>query len=419
MKPGYKQTEIGVIPDDWVMRELADFALIIDGDRGSNYPSSDDFSTDGYCLFLSAQNVTKEGFRFSDCSFISKERDQLLNKGRLARNDIVLTTRGTVGNIAFFDGKITYEVIRINSGMVIIRNIHKSVQVEYLYWLLRSKVIKDQVEKVAFGSAQPQLTVKVINTFQVPFPPTIEEQNAIVEALGDVDDLLAGMDRLIVKKRVVKTAVMQQLLTGEVRVGGGNGRWETRTLGVCCQPRSERVTPEKLSDSVQCIELEHIEQGTGRVFRFIQANNQASIKTVFHAGDVLFGKLRPYLRKFWLADQRGVCSTEIWALVTNGSLLLPSYLHAIVQTDRFIDTASEAYGTHMPRADWNVVKAFELELPPLDEQRAIATILTDIDAEITALQARRDKTAQIKQAMMQELLTGRTRLPLHHTDTEP
>jgi type I restriction enzyme S subunit len=94
---------------------------ILDGDRGKNYPAQDEFQTSGHCLFLSTKNVRVDGFDFSDCQYISKERDELLRKGKLKRNDIVLTTRGTVGNIGFFDDSVKFENIRINSGMVIIR----------------------------------------------------------------------------------------------------------------------------------------------------------------------------------------------------------------------------------------------------------------------------------------------------------
>jgi type I restriction enzyme S subunit len=94
---------------------------IIDGDRGKNYPPQNEFSQNVYCLFLNTKNVRQKGFDFSECQYISKERDELLRKGKLERNDTILTTRGTIGNIAFYDTNIAFDNIRINSGMVIIR----------------------------------------------------------------------------------------------------------------------------------------------------------------------------------------------------------------------------------------------------------------------------------------------------------
>ena len=94
---------------------------IIDGDRGTNYPNQTEFSASGHCLFLNAGNVTTNGFEFSDCAFITPEKDALLRKGKLVRNDVVLTTRGTVGNSAYFDVSVPFDHIRVNSGMVIFR----------------------------------------------------------------------------------------------------------------------------------------------------------------------------------------------------------------------------------------------------------------------------------------------------------
>jgi type I restriction enzyme S subunit len=158
------------------------------------------------------------------------------------------------------------------------------------------------------------------------------------------------------------------------------------------------------------VELEHIGQGNGRLLEVSTARNSTSSKYRFFNGDVLFGRLRSYLRKFWHADRDGICTTEIWPLMVDASQADSGFLYSIVQSDRFVEAASISYGTHMPRADWNVMKNFEVCLPPLPEQRAIATVLSDMDAELAALERRRDKIKQIKQGMMQQLLTGRIRL---------
>ena len=126
---------------------------------------------------------------------------------------------------------------------------------------------------------------------------------------------------------------------------------------------------------------------------------------------MLFGRLRAYLRKYWLASFDGVCSTEIWPLIPSNDRLYAGFLHLIVQTKGFVDAAGVSYGTHMPRSDWSVLKTYPIPLPPTRaEQEAIAAVLSDIDDELAALEARRDKTRDLKQAMMLELLTGRIRL---------
>lgn len=112
----YKQTEIGEIPEDWEVNTLSNFSVeIVDGDRGLNYPKQGELLPDGYCLFLSTKNVPSDNFDFSEKFFVTEDKDKLLRKGKLHREDIVLTTRGTVGNIALFDKKVPYNNIRINS----------------------------------------------------------------------------------------------------------------------------------------------------------------------------------------------------------------------------------------------------------------------------------------------------------------
>ena len=151
---------------------------------------------------------------------------------------------------------------------------------------------------------------------------------------------------------------------------------------------------------------------SGRLAGSTATSTQSSLKSVFRADDVLFGKLRAYLRKYWLANRDGVCSTEIWALVGNRRLVTPEFLFQMVKADSFIEVTSTAYGTHMPRSDWNVVKNYEAAIPALEEQTAIAAVLSDMDAELAALEARLAKARALKRGMMQELLTGKTRPPV-------
>ncbi|MBE0448758.1 MAG: restriction endonuclease subunit S, partial [Actinobacteria bacterium] len=215
---GYKRTEVGVIPEDWKLSVLEGICGVIDGDRGSNYPSGKDFSDQGYCVFLSAANVTKDGFKFDELNFISKEKDEALRNGKLVTGDVVLTTRGSVGHLSFYDESIPYENMRINSGMVLIRKESNEIEAGYLYLLLSSFVVGQQISKMTFGSAQPQLTVKGINNFVITFPSNKKEQTAIANAIFDVDALITSLETLITKKRAIKTAAMQQLLTGKKRL---------------------------------------------------------------------------------------------------------------------------------------------------------------------------------------------------------
>jgi type I restriction enzyme S subunit len=173
---------------EWPTPTLAEAPLqIIDGDRGTNYPSQSDFGEHGHCLFLNAGNVTLNGFNFSSRAFISHDKDQLLRKGKLQRYDIVLTTRGTVGNAAFFDDSVPYHHLRINSGMVIFRPDPERVWPRYLYLFVRSHIFSSQVAALTTGSAQPQLPIRDIQKIRIPLP-TIRGQQSIACVLGSLDD---------------------------------------------------------------------------------------------------------------------------------------------------------------------------------------------------------------------------------------
>ncbi len=203
---------------------------IVDGDRGKNYPKQDDFLSDGFCLFLNAGNVTKNGFNFDEKQFISRSKNELMGKGKLKRKDIIITTRGTIGNISYYDDKIKFDNIRINSGMAIIRNENKSVDSKFLVKYLKSSNFKKEIKRVSFGSAQPQLTIQIINKFKFISPP-FPEQNAIVKVLETWDKYLEKLSRKIEIKKDIKKGLMQRLLSGDVRLSGFSGEWKKIQIG--------------------------------------------------------------------------------------------------------------------------------------------------------------------------------------------
>ena len=164
-----------VINNHTVPTALGDLVDFIDGDRGKNYPTFDEFTSTGYCLFLNASNVTSTGFNFDNCVFVSEEKDKLMNKGHLSPYDIVLTSRGTLGNVALYDKHIKYENVRINSGMLIIRPKTKRLSPYFIYALLKSSYMKAAIERFKSGSAQPQLPIKDLQkiTFEIPESDTV------------------------------------------------------------------------------------------------------------------------------------------------------------------------------------------------------------------------------------------------------
>ena len=161
----------------------------IDGDRGKNYPQKTDFYKNGYCVFLNTGNVKPDGFDFSDLYYITQEKDEILNKGRVQLNDIVLTTRGTVGNVAIFDDQVPFKKIRINSGMVIIRCSNRFYPY-FLYSFFRSSLFKSQCGLNGSGSAQPQLPISAIKNIKIP-EFNLKTQQSIAAVLFVLDKKIA------------------------------------------------------------------------------------------------------------------------------------------------------------------------------------------------------------------------------------
>ena len=181
---------------EWKKVKLGDVCQIIDGDRGKNYPKNNEFFGSGYCLFLNTGNVTKEGFSFANNQFITKEKDELLRKGKIQRGDLILTTRGTIGNIAYYTNHIKYENVRINSGMVILRVNKENVDASFLYQLVRSKESRTYINSFCTGSAQPQLPIK--NLSQICFEiPSLSTQHRIATILSRYDSLIENYQKQI------------------------------------------------------------------------------------------------------------------------------------------------------------------------------------------------------------------------------
>ena len=405
LRTAFQLTDCGSTPEDWCLRPVRDMGKVIAGKAlavdapGKLQPYLRTKNVFDGCIDIDdvlSMPMTDEQFR----QFMLQDGDVLLNEGQSLE---------LVGRCAIYGGEypgpcaIQNQLLRFRA--------YADVSGLFASHLFRYCQRMGVFARAALQTTSiAHLGATRFEQLLLPWPPTEAEQRAIARVLSDVDALLDGLNLLIAKKRGLKQAVIQQLLTGKTRLPDFSGKCRTKRLGEIASIRNQKVLPLNAGNDTLCVELDHIGQGTGRLLQYSTAQNSTSSKYRFLSGDVLFGRLRSYLRKFWHADQDGICTTEVWPLMTDSRQADSGFLHAIVQSDRFIEVACISYGTHMPRADWGVVQNLEVRLPPVREQREIAAVLSDIDAEIAALEARRDKTLDLKQAMMQELLTGKTRL---------
>ena len=199
--PEYNEKRLTVFP----MTELCE---IIDGDRGKNYPKQEEFLDIGFCLFLNAKNVTSAGFSFENCMYITEEKDTLLRNGKLKRGDVVLTTRGTIGNLAFYDDSVPYEHMRINSGMVILRMKRERIAERFFIEQFKMQLasIKD---KIASGSAQPQLPISTMNKI-IMLVPNIDQQNQFATFVSQVDKSKLTIQKSCETLETLKKTLMQK-----------------------------------------------------------------------------------------------------------------------------------------------------------------------------------------------------------------
>jgi type I restriction enzyme S subunit len=213
--PGHETAKFeNGLPKGWGHIRFCDAIEIIDGDRGVNYPKQDEFFDEEHCLFLNAGNVTKTGFDFSSMSFITEEKDNLLRKGKLNRGDVVLTTRGTVGNSAFYNKNVPFEHIRINSGMVILRDLG-CVSPEYIYCVLNSTYMLKSMELYASGSAQPQLPIKDMKRIKIIHPDekTMEAFTKYIQEYYNLVAILVSKNQNLAKQRDL---LLPRLMSGKL-----------------------------------------------------------------------------------------------------------------------------------------------------------------------------------------------------------
>lgn len=410
--PGYKRTEVGMIPEGWGLRPLREVAEVRTGiAKNTKLVVADPIAVH----YLRVANVQDGFLDLSEMKRITISKTDL-NRYRVLPGDVLMNEGGDLdklGRGALWNGALDPCVHQNHVFVVRCKN---SLEPEFLaawssadvgrsYFLVAGKQTTNlaSINKTALGG----LPVAV---------PAKEEQRAISTALSEVDALIESLDRLIAKKRAIKQAAMQQLLTGQTRLPGFTGEWETKRLGEVAEIDPENLGSNTPADyTFSYISLEQVEEGAllgWSTEKFRTAPSRA--RRVLREGDILVSTVRPNLKshlKFGGQFLHAVCSTGFAVVRCAQDLADPGYIYAHLfgslinrQIDRIIA------GSNYPAISSSDVRKLELPLPRLEEQSAIATVLSDMDAEIEALEHRRDKARQIKQGMMQQLLTGRVRL---------
>ena len=374
---------------------------------GSGFPTRYQGSKSGHFPFFKVSDMNNPGnerMMIRANNYITEEQRQEIGAVVIPAGAVVFAK---VGAAVFLERKrVLAQDSCIDNNMAAMIADPLRARTSFVYYQLTAF----QLSSLVATTALPSLNGSQLRSIPLALPPTLEEQDRIVQALSDADRMIAKLERLIGKKQAIKRGMMQQLLTGKTRLPGYGNDWVSCRFGDIALPIKERANPSDMPAETEVVELEHLGSGTGALEASGVLSNSVSEKTRFRAGDVLFGKLRAYLRKYWLADRGGLCSTEIWALRAQPGRAIGGFVRYLVESDSFVEAASASHGTHMPRSEWRIVSSLELRVPRIDEQRAIAGVLLDSDREITTLRTYLQRARLIKQGMLQELLTGRTRL---------
>lgn len=332
---------------------------------------------------------------------LSDEEHLLVRKGDIVYN-MMRMWQGASG-LADRDGLLSpaYVVLSPKKGIdaLYASYLFKSQRMIYLFWAY------------SYGLTGDRLRLYFDDCKNIPITiPPISEQKKIAKILSAWDKAIETYDMLIKNSFLQKRGLIQKILTGQLRIAGYKEGWKTHEFSEIALLANEKFDPQKSDLSLPCVELEHISQCTGELLGWIDSRGQQSTKNAFRKGGVLFGKLRPYLQKYWLSTFEGVCSTEIWVLKANKNICLPEYLFYLVQSERFIASCYVTSGSKMPRADWDYVSLTPFHLPPLEEQRAIVNILQASAKSLNGLIENQNKLKSEKSSLIQQLITGKRRV---------
>ncbi len=387
MKPGYKQTEVGVIPEAWAFEPLRSHTL--SSAYGPRF-SGEHYDERGNVALLRTTDLDDEGNLFLAQMPRAKLPLDQFKSHILLPGDFLVSRSGTCGISTVFPG---FEIPVLPGAFLIRLRFNSSVHVGFLKFYFNSEFGKRHLQCLTEGGVQKNIrgSALVELSFPLPSPP---EQRAIAEALSDVDVLLGGLDRLIAKKRDLKQAAMQQLLTGQTRLPGFHGEWEVKRLGDVLKVRHGKS--------------QHGITAPDGEFPILASGGEIGRTNtpLYDKPSVLIGRKgtidspRYAATPFWTVDT--LFFTEIAA---SADAKFVFYKFTVIPWRRY----NEASG--VPSLNAKTIENIEVQFPPTKaEQTAIAEVLTDMDAELAALEQRREKTRALKQAMMQELLSGRTRL---------
>lgn len=381
MKPGYKQTEVGVIPEDWEVKPLK---LVSPLQRGFDLPYLNIISGEYPVIFSNGVGIFH-------------------NKYKVKGPGVVTGRSGTIGRVCYIEDNFWPH----NTTLWVTD--FKDNHSKFIYYLFETI----NWSSYNSGSGVPTLNRNDVHGLLLACPPN-EEQKKIAEALSDVDELIFSLEELIAKKKNIKKGAMQQLLTGKKRLPGFTGEWKEIKLGQAGDIIRKSIDPQKFSSKI-FREYSMPAFDTGKKPNVVTGSSMHSSRILISGEVLLFNKLNVRQKRVWFinhCEKHALCSSEFLPYVsTQISLPLLSYYLLTDEATSDFEGMSTGTSNSQKRITPKKFREYSLLVPSTkQEQDAIANTLSDMDGEIDALEQKLAKTRQLKQGMMQQLLTGKIRL---------
>ncbi len=419
LRKGYKQTDIGVIPQEWdctKINTLVQLGIIekpLDGNHGNIHPTSGDYVDEGI-PFIMANDIQKGKIDLKNCHFIRKEQADKLQKGFSFTGDVLLTHKGTIGNVAIVQ-QIFTDYIMLTPQVTYYRVIDKNkLDYRHLKHFFESNQYQKTLKNISEGGTRAYIGITNQRELFISIP-SLPEQKAIAEALSDTDAFITALDAVIEKKRLLKQGTMQQLLTGKTRLEGFTEKWVTKTLGdlanVVGGGTPSTFNSEYWNGHINWFtptEIGKNKYSFESVRKITKKGFDSSSAILLPKGTILLTSRAGIGDLSILTEQS--CTNQGFQSLIAKEITDNEFLYYLVSTlkNEFLKNAS---GSTFLEISPSKVKAVPIFIPPtVSEQKAIAEILSDMDNEIAALEAKRQKYKAIKQGMMQDLLTGNIRL---------
>lgn len=413
MKSGYKMTEVGVIPEDWEVKNVSESCLIKarigwQGLKKSEYMSSGDY------LLITGTDFDNGQVNWKFCAYVSKARYEQDSNIKIRPQDILISKDGTIGKVAYL-GMIP-KAGTLNSGIFVIRANDRKIDQVFLSKIFMSFYFEEFLNRLVAGSTINHLYQKDFVKFCFPLPNS-EEQVAIAAALSDVDSLISALTKKIEKKKAIKQGLMQQLLTGKKRLSGFNDKWKSMLLGDIAEVKDgTHQTPQYVkSGGKPFYSVENVTADDFKNVKHISLEEHKALTSNYRMekGDVLMtriGSIGCCKYVDWDVDASFYVSLALLKINEKYDSKFISYLSNIKSFKEEVMLNSLVFAIPQ-KINLGNISLIKVYIPTSKaEQTAISNILSDCDSEIAALEEKRDKYKEIKQGMMQQLLTGKIRL---------